>query len=115
MNEDLNTATLDAPIKRRDIKSAKPKRIPPYAVIIENDDFHTFPYVVELLQKVFGFSVEKAVTLTNKVDKEGEAHVWTGSKEVAELKYDQVRSVGPDLYAAVKVEFPLGCRIEPLR
>lgn len=40
--------------------------------------------------------------------------VWSGSKEVAELKRDQVRSAGPDFYAAKKVEFPLGVTIEPL-
>jgi hypothetical protein len=33
---------------------------------------------------------------------------------VAELKRDQIRSTGPDFYAAKKVEFPLGVLIEPL-
>ena len=30
---------------------SRPKTQPPYAVIVENDDFHTFNYVIEVLQK----------------------------------------------------------------
>jgi ATP-dependent Clp protease adapter protein ClpS len=44
----------------------------------------------------------------------GRAIVWSGSKEVAELKRDQIRSAGPDFHASTKVEFPLGVVIEPL-
>lgn len=115
MEDNAATAVLDAPPKSSESKRTKPRRIPPYAVIIENDDLHTFPYVSELLQKVFGFSEEKASKFTEQVDKDGEAHVWSGSKEVAELKCDLIRSGGPDLYATKKVTFSLGCRMEPLR
>ena len=44
----------------------------------------------------------------------GRAIVWSGTKEVAELKRDQIREYGPDVYASVKVTFPLGVVIEPL-
>lgn len=93
---------------------SKPKRQPPYAVILHNDDVHTFQYVIELLMKIFAYSLEKAFALTNEVHTKGKSIVWSGTLELAELKRDQVRGFGPDLYAMQKVEFPLGVTIEPL-
>lgn len=98
---------------RPDPKS-KPKRQPQYAVILHNDDVHTFQYVIDLLMKLFAYSLEKAFQLTSQVHTQGKSIVWTGTLELAELKRDQVRGFGPDLYAMQKVEFPLGVTIEPL-
>jgi ATP-dependent Clp protease adaptor protein ClpS len=92
----------------------RPKTQPPYAVIVENDDFHTFNYVIEVLQKVFGYDLQKAFGLTVEVDATGQAIVWSGTLEVAELKRDQIRGFGPDLYAMKPVRFPLGVRVEKL-
>src|SRR5688500_7617819 len=46
----------------------KPKRQPPYAVIVENDDDHTYQYVILGLCKVCGHSVEKAFKLASDID-----------------------------------------------
>ncbi len=93
---------------------AKPKKQPPYAVVLFNDDEHSFQYVVETLIKVFGYPLERSYALTLEVHNEGKGIVWSGSREVAELKRDQIRSAGPDFYALQKVDFPLGVTIEPL-
>jgi len=93
---------------------AAPRRQPPYAVVLFNDDEHTFLYVIETLMKVFGYPLEKCYSLTLKVHNEGKGIVWSGAREVAELKRDQIRSAGPDFYAANKVTFPLRVTIEPL-
>lgn len=98
--------------KRR--SDAKPKRQPPYAVVLFNDDEHSFQYVIETLMKVFGYPLEKSYLLTLQVHNEGKGIIWSGSREVAELKRDQIRSAGPDFYADQKVNFPLGVTIEPL-
>ncbi len=102
--------------KRREKEKDKsrPKTQPPYAVIVENDEFHTLNYVTEVLQKVFGYDLQKAVLLTVEVDFAGQAIVWSGALEVAELKRDQIRGYGPDLYAMKPVTFPLGVRVEKL-
>ena len=92
----------------------RPKPQPPYAVILENDDHHTFSYVIELLQKVFGFASEKALMLTHHIHHNGEALVWSGTLELAELKRDQVRGFGTDFYSHNPVKFPLGVRLEPM-
>jgi ATP-dependent Clp protease adaptor protein ClpS len=103
-------------VKERTTKreNVRPKKQPPYAVIVENDDLHTFEYVIEALQKVFGYDLQKAFLLTSQVHYAGQALVWSGALELAELKRDQIRGFGPDTYAMKPVTFPLGVRIEQL-
>jgi len=90
----------------------KTKLLPPYHVILENDDFHSMEFVVQVLRKVFGVTLERAFEMMLKAHESGRAIVWTGSKEVAELKLEQIQSFhekrndGRDLG-------PLGCCIEP--
>lgn len=92
----------------------KPKKQPPYAVIIENDDHHTFDYVVEILQKIFNVKLEDATMMTFDIHKQGRRHVWTGTKELAELKVEQVKNFGEDKYAAVSPKYSLICYMEPM-
>ncbi len=93
---------------------SKPKKQPPYAVILHNDEQHTFQYVIDLLMKLFAHPAEKAFVLTNQIHTQGKSIVWSGTLELAELKRDQVRGFGPDFYAMQKVDFPLGVTIEPM-
>jgi ATP-dependent Clp protease adaptor protein ClpS len=106
----------EAPQKRKQKSPARPrpKRLPPYAVVVLNDDEHTFEYVIETFRKVFGYEVVKCWLLAELIHVTGRAIVWSGPKEVAELKRDQIRSAGPDFYAQKKVDYPLGVLIEPL-
>lgn len=92
----------------------QPRRQPSYAVIVENDDDHTYPYVIDGLCRVCGHSKEKAFKLAEQIDHSGQAVVWTGMLEVAELKRDQIKGLGPDFYAVEPVLYPLGVRLEPL-
>ena len=107
-------STVKTSPKKRTRPVTTPKRLPPYAVVVLNDDVHTFEYVIETFMKVFGYSPEKSFQLAETIHTSGRGVVWSGSKEVAELKADQVRSAGPDFYASHEVEGPLGVLIEPL-
>ena len=102
------------PKQRHRPSDQKPKKQPPYAVVVLNDDMHSFQYVVETFMKVLGYPLEKSYSLALQIHNEGKGIVWSGSREVAELKRDQIGSAGPDFYAARKVDFPLGVTIEPL-
>jgi len=121
MNDALVIAEpdVDEPIVSRDRTHQKdsrsrPKRQPPYAVIVHNDESHTWPYVIELLQRVCGLNLQKASLLTSTIHHAGRAVVWTGAREVAELKRDQIRAFGTDFYPEIPVKFPLGVTLEPL-
>jgi ATP-dependent Clp protease adaptor protein ClpS len=86
--------------------------VPPYNVILENDDHHSFTFVVEVLRKALGYTEERAQQLTKQADTSGRAVVWTGPKEVAELKADQIRTFSEIRADGTKLG-PLGCTIEP--
>src|SRR5947209_6515766 len=73
-------------------EATKVRRIPPYHVILENDDDHSFEFVVVVLRKALGCSQERAFLLTNEAHTKGRAVVWTGPKEVAELKAEQIQT-----------------------
>lgn len=108
-DEVVVVTTRPAPDRR-----TRPKQQPPYAVIVEDDDEHTFQYVTETLVKVCGYTRQKAFQLAVEIDATGKAVVWSGTKELAELKRDQIRGMGPDHFAGKPVTFPLGVYIEPL-
>ncbi len=110
----MTTETITIPTKPDEKEQTKDRHFPLYAVVIVNDDRHTFPYVIGTIIKVFKYSLDKAKKLTLEVHEKGRAIVWTGQKEHAELKKEQIQGCGPDLYASVKVDFPLKVDLEPI-
>jgi ATP-dependent Clp protease adaptor protein ClpS len=87
--------------------------LPPYHVILENDDFHSFEFVIMVLCKALGYSVEKAFLLTEEAHNSGRAVVWTGAREVAELKAEQIQTFPEIRESDGRNLGPLGCYIEP--
>jgi ATP-dependent Clp protease adaptor protein ClpS len=81
--------------KRSDTKR-KPRRQPPYHVVLWNDDDHTHAYVIAMLQQLFGHPPEKGYQLACEVDTRGRAIVLTTTREHAELKRDQIHTFGKD-------------------
>jgi ATP-dependent Clp protease adaptor protein ClpS len=57
----------------------------PWIVLVWNDPINLMSYVTYVLQKVFGYSREKAESLMLDVHEKGRAVVSNGSKEKAEL------------------------------
>ncbi|HEY2881189.1 MAG TPA: ATP-dependent Clp protease adaptor ClpS [Pirellulales bacterium] len=74
----------------------KPKRQPPYHVILWNDDDHTYQYVITMMQKLFGHPREKGMQIAEEVDTKGKVVVLTTTREHAELKRDQIHAFGKD-------------------
>ncbi len=60
-----------------------------YKVMLLNDDFTTFEFVIEILKTVFHKSEEEAVSLTQKVDREGSAIVGIYPYEIAQVKIEK--------------------------
>src|ERR1700675_174039 len=69
---------------------------PLYHVILLNDEDHTYDYVVEMLQKVFGFSEATAFSHAVEVDTKGTTILITCELEKAEHKRDLIHSYGAD-------------------
>ncbi len=100
-------------VRPRGKKKKQTRRVPPYNVILENDDHHSAEFVVEVLQKALGYAQERAMRLMMQAHTTGRSAVWTGPKEVAELKADQIRSFHETRHSAGGKLGPLSCYIEP--
>ncbi len=57
----------------------------PWVVIVWNDPVNLMTYVTFVLQKLFGYSLEKATELMLDVHHKGKAVVANGSREQAEM------------------------------
>lgn len=85
-----------APTKPKTEKKSRTEGMPPYNVVLLDDDDHSYDYVVFMLNKIFGHSPEKGFKLAKEVDTNGRVIVMTTNLEVAELKRDEVHAFGPD-------------------
>lgn len=83
------------------------EEIPPYKVILLDDNVTTMEFVVQLLIEIFGKDLETAQRLMWEVHRQGAAQAAVLSKEQAELKQEQVHT------AAHAAGFPFRCVIEP--
>ncbi|KAM3090790.1 ATP-dependent Clp protease adapter ClpS [Phormidesmis sp. 146-35] len=71
------------------------KTSPNYKVIVLNDDFNTFEHVSQcLLKYIPGMTGDRAWNLTNQIHFDGQAIVWTGPLEQAELYHMQLGMEG---------------------
>ena len=71
------------------------KLYPNYKVIVLNDDFNTFKHVAECLMKYIpAMTGDRAWELTNQIHFEGQAIVWVGPQEQAELYHLQLKRAG---------------------
>ena len=80
------TTPLEAPIgieEPTDDTSIDPDR--PWVVIVWNDPINLMDYVTFVLQKLFGYSLEKAQRLMLDVHEKGLATVSSGTREKAEF------------------------------
>ncbi len=57
----------------------------PWVVIVWNDPINLMSYVTHVLQKLFGYSLEKATELMLDVHHKGKAVVASAAREQAEL------------------------------
>nr|ADN12261.1 ATP-dependent Clp protease adaptor protein ClpS [Gloeothece verrucosa PCC 7822] len=88
----MATAPTVAPDKTTQVVK---KTYPNYKVIVLNDDFNTFEHVAKCLMKYIpGMTSDRAWELTNQVHFEGQAIVWVGPQEQAELYHQQLRREG---------------------
>ena len=90
-------AKTDNPTKKLPKQApTKPTALPPYHVVLLDDNDHSHEYVMEMLKAIFGYHESMGFTLADKVDSQGRAVVFTTHREYAELKRDQIQAYGND-------------------
>src|SRR5690349_20562684 len=69
---------------------------PLYRVVLLDDNDHTYDYVIEMLQKIFIFSLDQAYRHAEEVDRTGPTVLITCELPEAECARDQIHAYGPD-------------------
>ena len=66
-----------------------------WRVIVLNDDHNTFDHVAQVLARYIpGVNVSQGYAIADRVHHTGQAVVWTGQREQAELYWEQLRDEG---------------------
>ena len=91
---------------------APPRRLPPFNVVLLNDDDHTYDYVIEMLSSVFGYNLTKGFSMAHQLNPQGRVIVATTHKELAELKRDQIHAFGRD-WRLERCQGSMSAMIEP--
>ena len=81
--------------------------MPPYKLLLFNDDFHSMDFVVEALSKVMRWDIPKAMGVMLLAHHQGQAVLMVGPLEIVELKMEQLVSVKEG------AKGPLRCAIGP--
>jgi len=66
-----------------------------WRVIVLNDNHNTFDGVAKALSGVIpGMSMQQGLAMADRIHNSGQAIVWTGQKEPAELYWEQLKDAG---------------------
>ena len=87
------TDTITRP---REETGRKTEGMPPYNVVLLDDNDHSFDYVVRMLKTIFGHPLRRGLKMAVQVHMSGRVVVATTNLEQAELKRDQIHAFGPD-------------------
>jgi ATP-dependent Clp protease adaptor protein ClpS len=72
------------------------RRAPLYRVVLLDDNDHTYDYVIEMLERLFYFSLDQAYRHAEEVDRRGRTVLITCDLREAEFARDQIHGYGPD-------------------
>jgi ATP-dependent Clp protease adaptor protein ClpS len=66
-----------------------------WRVIVLNDNHNTFDHVANTLARVIpNMTVESGYKIADRIHNSGQAIVWTGERELAELYWEQLEGAG---------------------
>ena len=100
---------INAPFDETSGETSTRERVeepPLYRVLLINDDYTTFDFVVKVLVTVFKKSVEDAVVRTSDVHHKGKGVCGIYTKQIAETKVALVEEISQ------QAGYPLKCTME---
>lgn len=90
--EQGGSGTLVAPVKKPEQPKQKPRRLPPFKVLLHNDDVNTFEHVIKTILMLTTLSPEDAIVRTIEAHESGLALLLVTHRERAELYVEQFHS-----------------------
>jgi len=98
MTDEQNSAAVPPPggaaVPTKTPKKQDPKPLPPWKVLLHNDDVNSFEYVIDTIVGLTPLKRTDALERTQEADKSGVALLLTTHQERAELYMDQFTSKG---------------------
>ena len=89
------TVAPSTPTKERPTRDSGTGTGDAWRVIVLNDNHNTFDDVAGALSQVLpGMSFEQGMALANKIHNTGQAIVWSGHREPAELYWQSLKDMG---------------------
>ena len=85
---------------------------PLYRVVLLDDNDHTYDYVIEMLQKIFIFTLDRAYFHAEEVDRTGRTVLIACELPQAEFARDQIHAYGPD-WRLPRSKGSMGAIVEP--
>ena len=70
--------------------------LPLFNVVLLDDNDHSYDYVIEMLQRLFIFTLDEAFRHAEEVDRRGRTIIITCEKPQAEFARDQILAYGAD-------------------
>ena len=101
--------TIQAP---ETLHAEREERVPLYRVVLLDDNDHTYDYVIEMLQKLFIFTLDQAYRHAEEVDRTGRTVLLTCELSEAEFARDQIHAFGPD-WRLPRSKGPMSAVLEP--
>ena len=89
-----STATKPKRARKTTPKKKPPQPLPPWKVLLHNDDKNAFDYVISTITQLTSLNKQDAELRTKEADKTGVALLLTTHKERAELYQEQFTSKG---------------------
>lgn len=86
-------ATAVAPVKKPAPPARKPGQLPPYKVLLHNDDVNTVEHVIKAILRLTSLNTEDAIIKTVEAHETGVALLLVTHRERAELYYEQFMSL----------------------
>lgn len=91
-DSDSAVALKDAPAKKVAPTKQSPKQLPPWKVLLHNDDVNTFEHVITTVLKLTSLTAEEAFERAVEAHESGVALLLVTHQERAELYHDQFTS-----------------------
>ena len=88
-----SASTAVAPARKPARPAQKPRQLPPYKVLLHNDDVNTVEHVIKSILKLTSLKTEDAIIKTVEAHETGVALLLVTHRERAELYYEQFMSL----------------------
>ena len=93
-SDDGSTVIAIAPVRKPAPPKRKPKKLPPFNVLLHNDDFNTVEHVIKSILRLTPLEPEEAIIKTLEAHETGVALLLVTHQERAELYVEQFASLG---------------------